>query len=85
MLLTFLEYKDLGMMVQFVVRLQFLLTLFPIRCIKQIDILKISHASCVIRKRLSPNDEEDNMKSINQIWDAFKTHCAIFYSDFANC
>ena len=56
---------------------------------------KITYASCVIRQRLSPkgegdfhwtfkDKEEDNLKSINQIWDAFKTHGLRFYSDFEN-
>ncbi|HSZ85876.1 MAG TPA: DUF4304 domain-containing protein [Puia sp.] len=62
---------------------------------KQIDISKTTYASCVIRKRLSPkgtgdyhwilrDTEEENIKSINQIWGAFKTHGLAFYNDFAN-
>jgi hypothetical protein len=62
---------------------------------KEIDIPKISYASCLIRKRLSPkavgdhhwtfrDNEEDDIKSVNQIWEAFKTHGTNFYNDFAN-
>ena len=56
---------------------------------------KISYASCIIRERLSPkgegdfhwqfrNKEEENIKSIIQIWEAFKTHGQTFYKDFDN-
>jgi hypothetical protein len=58
-----------------------------------IDVSKTSYASCIIRQRLSPKGvgdyhwafrdrEEENLKSINQIWDSFRTHGLIFYSDF---
>jgi hypothetical protein len=54
---------------------------------------KTSPASCIIRERLSPNgtgdyhwdfkaSEEANVKSINQIWQAFATHGQAFYADF---
>lgn len=60
-----------------------------------IDVSKTTYASCIIRKRLSPkgegdfhwtfrDKEEENLKSINQIWEAFKTHGLRFYSDFEN-
>ena len=56
---------------------------------------KTTYASCLIRERLSPkgegdyhwqfrNKEEENIKSINQIWEAFKTHGQTFYEDFDN-
>lgn len=56
---------------------------------------KSTYASCVIRERLSPkgegdyhwifrDKEEENVKSINQIWDAFETHGQRFYKDFDN-
>ena len=62
---------------------------------KEIDISKTTYASCIVRKRLSPkgvgdyhwtfkDKEEDNIKSLNQIWEAFKTHGMTFYNDFAN-
>ncbi|MBS1667180.1 MAG: DUF4304 domain-containing protein [Bacteroidetes bacterium] len=62
---------------------------------KEIDISKTSYASCIIRKILSPkgdgdhswtfrNNEDENIKSVNQIWDAFKTHGKTFYNDFIN-
>jgi hypothetical protein len=58
-----------------------------------IDIKKFTYASCIIRQRLSPKGdgdfhwtfkdyEDENLKSINQIWDAFKTYGLRFYSDF---
>jgi uncharacterized protein DUF4304 len=61
---------------------------------KEIDISKITHASSLIRNRLSPkgvgdyhwifrDNKEDNVTSVNQIWDAFKTHAHIFYDDFS--
>jgi len=62
---------------------------------KEIDITKTTYASCLIRERLSPkgegdwhwrvsNKEENNLNSINQIWEAFKTYGLKFYNDFAN-
>ncbi|GAB5398917.1 MAG: hypothetical protein Aureis2KO_05020 [Aureisphaera sp.] len=56
---------------------------------------KATYASCIIRERLSPkgegdyhwtfrDKEEDNVKSINQIWDAFETYGQRFYNDFNN-
>ncbi len=62
---------------------------------KEIDITKITYANCIIRDRLSPkgmgdyhwtfrNNEEENLKSVNQIWNAFNTHGLTFYNDFAN-
>ena len=62
---------------------------------KEIDISKTTYASCIIRNRLSrkgvgdyhwtfQDNEEDNIKSVIQIWDAFKTHGMTFYNDFAN-
>jgi hypothetical protein len=62
---------------------------------KQIDVSKTTYASRIIRKRLSPkgvgdyhwtfkDKEEDNIASINQIWNAFNTHGMDFYNDFAN-
>lgn len=61
----------------------------------EIDVAKTTYASCIIRRRLSPkgdgdyhwrfhDKEEENLKSINQIWDSFKTHGLRFYSDFEN-
>jgi hypothetical protein len=61
----------------------------------EIDISKTTYASCIIRKRLSPkgdgdhhwtfrDKEEENLKSLSQIWDAFITHGMTFYNDFAN-
>jgi hypothetical protein len=62
---------------------------------REIDVSKMSFASCVIRKRLTPggdgdyhwrfqSSEEDNLKSVHQIWEAFRTHGIDFYNDFAN-
>jgi len=62
---------------------------------KEIDISKTTYASCIIRNRLSPkgsgdyhwrfrDNEEENIKSVNQIWEAFETHGLSFYNDFAN-
>lgn len=62
---------------------------------QDIDIAKTTYASCIIRNRLSPkgfgdyhwmfrNNEEENVKSVNQIWTAFNTHGLTFYNDFAN-
>jgi len=62
---------------------------------KEIDISKTTYASCIIRNRLSPKGsgdyhwmfrdrEEENIKSVNQIWEAFETHGLSFYNDFAN-
>ncbi|WP_421750262.1 DUF4304 domain-containing protein [Croceimicrobium sp.] len=56
---------------------------------------KTTYASCIIRERLSPkgegdyhwifrDNEEDNVKSINQIWEAFETYGQRFYNDFNN-
>ncbi len=60
-----------------------------------IDVKKLTYASCTIRKRLSPkgegdfhwkfsDNEADNIKSVNQIWEAFKTYGMKFYFDFEN-
>jgi hypothetical protein len=60
-----------------------------------IDVSKTTYASCIIRQRLSPKGEgdyhwtfrdreEENLKSINQIWNSFKTHGLKFYADFEN-
>lgn len=54
---------------------------------------KVTYASCVIRQRLSPkgegdyhwwfrNKEEENIKSIKEIWEAFKNHGQKFYEEF---
>jgi hypothetical protein len=62
---------------------------------KEIDISKTTYASCVIRNRLSPTGDgdyhwkfrdnaEDNIKSVNQIWDTFKIYGLTFYKDFVN-
>ena len=62
---------------------------------KEINITKTTYASCLIRERLSPkgegdwhwrfsDKEENNLNSINQIWEAFKTYGLKFYIDFAN-
>jgi len=62
---------------------------------QDIDISKTTYACCFIRNRLSPKgigdhhwkfreNEEENIKSVNQIWEAFKTHGMVFYNDFAN-
>ena len=62
---------------------------------KEIAINKKTYASCLIRERLSfrgegdwhwrfSNKEENNLNSINQIWEAFKTYGLKFYNDFAN-
>ena len=62
---------------------------------KDIYISNTTFAICIIRNRLSPkgvgdyhwtfrNNEEDNVKSVTQIWDAFKTHGMTFYNDFAD-
>ncbi|MEH0154524.1 DUF4304 domain-containing protein [Limibacter armeniacum] len=56
---------------------------------------KATYASCIIRERLSPkgegdhhwtfrDNEEDNVNSINQIWDAFEIYGQRFYKDFNN-
>jgi hypothetical protein len=56
---------------------------------------KITYASCLIRERLSPkgegdyhwrfrDNEEENIKSIHQIWEAFETYGQRFYKDFEN-
>ncbi len=56
---------------------------------------KTTFASCIIRERLSPNrsgdyswtirdNEEENIKSINQIWNAFEKNGLNFYQDFDN-
>lgn len=57
------------------------------------DPSKISYASCLIRQRLSPkgegdfhwtfrNNEEENIKSLNQIFEALEKHGNSFYEDF---
>lgn len=62
---------------------------------EEINISKTTYASCIIRNRLSPKGlgdyhwtfrdrEEENLKSLNQIWEAFITHGMTFYNDFAN-
>lgn len=59
------------------------------------DPKKISYASCLIRQRLSPTGEgdyhwnfkkmeEDNIKSVNEIWKAFTEFGLDFYNDFSN-
>lgn len=59
----------------------------------KIDINKITYASCLIRKRLSPkgvgdyhwnfkSSEEENIKSINQIWESFEKYGTKFYDSF---
>ena len=56
---------------------------------------KTTYASCIIRERLSPkgegdyhwrfsDNEEENIKSINQIWEAFEKYGQRFYQDFNN-
>ena len=56
---------------------------------------KISYASCLIRERLNPkgvgdyhwsfrNNEEDNVNSLNQIFEALEKHGTEFYDDFKN-
>ena len=56
---------------------------------------KTTYAACIIRERLSPkgegdyhwtfsDNEEDNVKSIKQIWDAFEKYGQRFYRDFDN-
>ena len=56
---------------------------------------KTTYASCIIRERLSPkgkgdyhwefkDNEEDNINSVNQIWDAFEKHGQRFYQEFDN-
>ncbi|MFD0837224.1 DUF4304 domain-containing protein [Mariniflexile aquimaris] len=56
---------------------------------------KITYASSLIRKRLSPkgegdyhwnfsNDLKKNIESVNSIWDSFEKHGTRFYNDFAN-
>lgn len=58
-----------------------------------INLSRTTYASCIIRQRLSPKGEgdyhwafhdgvEQNLKSINQIWESFMTHGFRFYSDF---
>jgi hypothetical protein len=62
---------------------------------KEIDITKKTYASCLIRERRSPkgegdwhwrfsDKEENNLNSINQIWEAFRIYGLKFYNDFAN-
>jgi Domain of unknown function (DUF4304) len=61
----------------------------------KIDVKKIRYYSGIIRKRLSPrgggdywwtfrDKPEDNIASIDQIWNAFITHGLAFYKDFEN-
>lgn len=68
---------------------------FPDLAHKEIDVSKTTYASCIIRKRLTPKGEgdfhwqfrgkeEDNIISINQIWEAFINHGINFYQDFAD-
>lgn len=56
---------------------------------------KSTYASSLIRKRLSPNGDgdyhwnfsnnrEENIESINSIWNAFEKHGTKFYNDFAD-
>ena len=57
------------------------------------DLSKISYASCLVRQRLSPkgegdyhwtfkDDEDENIKSLNQIFDALEKYGTKFYKDF---
>lgn len=57
------------------------------------DPSKISYASCLIRQRLSPkgegdyhwtfrDNEDDNIKSLNQIFEALENYGEKFYQDF---
>lgn len=59
------------------------------------DLSKISSASCLIRQRLSPkgegdyhwifkNDEEQNIQSLNQIFEALEKFGEKFFKDFEN-
>jgi hypothetical protein len=61
----------------------------------EINLDKISYASCLFRKRLSPkgygdyhwtfkDNEFDNISSVNQIWDAFSKHGLNFYLSYDN-
>ncbi|NME70635.1 DUF4304 domain-containing protein [Flammeovirga aprica] len=56
---------------------------------------KTTYASCLIRERLSPKgvgdyhwdlkeNEEENIKSINEIWETFSNQGQKFYNDFEN-
>jgi hypothetical protein len=58
-----------------------------------VDVSRTTYASCIIRQRLSPKGdgdyswafsdrEEENLRSIHQIWDSFRTHGLRFYSEF---
>jgi hypothetical protein len=58
-----------------------------------VDVNKITYASCLIRERLSPkgdgdyhwnfrDSEADNIESINQIWESFEKHGTRFYNSF---
>jgi hypothetical protein len=60
---------------------------------RDMDVSKTTCESCIIRQRLSPKGygdyrwifrdrEEDNLESINQIWDSFRVHGLRFYTDF---
>ncbi len=59
------------------------------------DPTKISYASCLVRQRLSPkgegdyhwtfkNKEDENIKSLNQIFEALENYGLKFYEDFEN-
>jgi hypothetical protein len=56
---------------------------------------KISYASCLVRQRLSPkgigdyhwtfkNNEDENIKSLNQLFEALENYGLKFYKDFEN-